>query len=227
MITLTIFTIQTFRDAFFINAGLSSYFFSFYVCATLFFSTPIVPFRPSYIVRSKQLFCGVNRYIFIATVLIVYWSYEYFFKVLALPEVQIFFKNIVTDPCFLDGDFIKNRTSVVKDTCATLINMENSWGLIDMKIDATMDVFSDCSKDFPFTEVASGFVCPDLSNEDIPNRDKLNLTKHFWNAENWKGCNGAWAASDFIGNETICMDDKYSRDEILVADNTGLEWWEL
>ena len=199
--------------------------YSLYVCIALFFPTPIVLFRPSYTVRTKQVFCGASRYIFMATVLIIYWTYEYFYKLLQLPQVQIFFKNIVTDPCFLDGDFIKNRTAIVKKTCTELIKMENNWGIIDVKVDAALDVISDCSISFPFTN-SSGY-CPDLSNVDIVNREELALTKHFWSDTVSRGCRDAWAASEFIGNETICIDDNYSRDEILVADDTGLNWWEL
>eukprot|EP00558_Chaetoceros_sp_UNC1202_P011320 CAMPEP_0197233766 /NCGR_PEP_ID=MMETSP1429-20130617/1743_1 /TAXON_ID=49237 /ORGANISM="Chaetoceros sp., Strain UNC1202" /LENGTH=671 /DNA_ID=CAMNT_0042692073 /DNA_START=94 /DNA_END=2109 /DNA_ORIENTATION=- len=192
--------------------------YSFYVCVALFFPTPIDLFRPSLTVRSKRLLCGVNKYTFMVTILIIYWGYEYFFKLLALPQVQIFFKNLVTDPCFLDGEFIKNRTAVVKNTCTELIKQENYWGLIDSKINGALDIMSDCTIKFP--------SCSSLQDSDNLDRDALALTKPF-STTSGRGCDNVWAVSEFLGNERICTDFEYSRDEILVSDDTGLSWWEL
>jgi len=187
--------------------------YTIYVVITLFFPTPIVLFRPSLTIRGKQLLCGVQRYIFIVTVLIIYWGYDNLFRYLAHPEVQIFFKNLVTDPCFIDSDFIHNRTDVVRETCERLIVMENTLGSVGAKINGTLDVMYECNDDFP--------SCDALSDPHELDRDKYGLDTSF------KKCNDIYAPSHFIGNETICVNREYSRNEILIADDTGLNFWQL
>lgn len=187
--------------------------YSLYLVITLFFPTPIVLFRPSLTIGCKQLFCGVQKYIFIFAVLIIFWGYDYFLRYLTHPEVQIFIKNLVTDPCFIDGEFIQNRTDVVRETCKGLIVMENTLGLVDAKINGTLDVMSRCSYMFP--------SCDALSDLHELDRDKYGL------GTNFQECNSIYAPSHFIGNETICANREYSRNEILIADDTGLNFWEL
>jgi len=187
--------------------------YSIYVCIALFFPTPIVLFKPSIVVQAKQLLFGAGKYTFIATVLIIYWGYEHLGKLLWSPQVQIYLKNIVTDPCFLDSEFIGQRTAEVKETCADLIRMENKWGLIAVKINSISEVMDTCSEPFqcqvnpdvfPF---AIGFTkewkCTDSDDDDI------------------------WAPSEFLGNERICVDEQYSREKIFVAGETGRSFWEL
>jgi len=202
--------------------------YSIYVVITLFFPTPLILFRPPLAVRGKQLFCGIRKYTFISTLLILYWGYEYFFKLLALPEVQIFLKNLVTDPCFLDGDFIKDRTAIVRETCFDLITMENKFGLVDAKIIGAMDVINECSIPFPCQGLNDFY---DLNpneyglNRSFSDEQLATSTHTFWELLECKSTYNA--PSHFIGNETICIDRDYSRTEIMVADDTGLSFWEL
>ena len=137
--------------------------YSIYLCIALFFPTPIVLFRPSLVVRAKQQLFGAGKLTFMATVLALYYGYIYLIPLLDSPEVSIYLKNLMTDPCFLDGKFIASRTAVVKDMCTNLINMENQWGVASVQINQLIthvNIFwENCGCPFPveyLSQVAKG-----------------------------------------------------------------------
>lgn len=215
-----------------VQIDLAGTLYSVYMVVALFFPTPIVLFRPDMLVMLKKVFFGVGKYTFIVTVLVAYWGYEYIGKLLNMPEVQIFLNNLQTDPCFLDADFIRNRTQVVQNVCNELIDFENKIGIAQFEIKQTIqdvDTFnSNCG--CPFPENAP-------FNADYEMQSDLNFMgfEDTWKVRVHSG--GSDVTNEhllqpkddfqFIGNETICVDLAYAREKIMVADDTGLSWWEL
>lgn len=203
--------------------------YSIYICVALFFPTPLILYRPSLIVQIKGLLFGAGKYTFIATVLIIWWGHTYARLLLQSPELNIYLKNFASDPCFLDGDFISKRYKIVQDACADLINFENEWGLAKIQIDQIkpeVAAFSEsCNCHFPGNNLLP------LFGETMSNSVEIG----FDNA--WKVVHGrdgseasVWSPrldSTFLGNETICIDRDYARQEVLVADETDLSLWEL
>jgi hypothetical protein len=215
--------------------------YSIYLCIALFFPTPIVLFRPSLAVRAKQLFFGAGKLTFMTTVLALYYAYVYLIPFLASPEVSIYLKNLMTDPCFLDGEFIANRTAVVKDICTNLINMENRWAVATVQIKQLIievDLFmGNCGCPFPGKYLHSEYLSQQITkgNEEYGFTEDWGVSIHpAVLVENLVDSNPSdfdvkypSTAFDFLGDETICVDKNYARQEILVASDTGLSFWEL
>lgn len=125
----------------------------------------------------------------------------------------------MTDPCFLDSEFIGQRTAVVKETYADLIRMENKWNLIAVKINSISGVMANCP--------SMTFSCQDLTPGMFPEGIKGFGTSWPCYESDAIFPTDIWAPSEFLGNDAICIDEKYSREEILVAGETGLSFWEL
>ena len=202
--------------------------YSIYVCIALFFPSPLRLFRPSFIVQAKQFLFGVDKYTFIATILIIWWGIQYIALLLLSPELKIYLKNLMADPCFLDGDFIRERSDIVHEVCSELIDMENEWGLAKIQIDqikAEVNSFnSSCDCHFPNKNLYPAFGSMSPVDAEVIGFDNewLVATDEEVNTPIWSPS----LNSTFLGNETICVDRDYSRQEILVADESDLSFWE-
>ena len=139
----------------------------------LFFPTPMVLYKPSIINTMKTLLFGVRKYTFIITVLVIYWVSDYANVVLSNPDIHIFLRNIVTDPCFLDTDFIRNRTEIVSNTCKELIDIENKVGLYKFDISQTIEDITQ------FDQVCD---CPFRANRNYP----FSALDKYGFEQNWK-----------------------------------------
>ncbi len=214
--------------------------YSFYRCVALFFPSPLRLFRSSLLVKAKQLVFGAEQYTFVATVVIVWWTYGYIADIISAPEFKIYIKNFVTDPCFLDGSFLKERAQYVYGICNRLIAMENEWGLSKAQIDAVrpeVDSFAnDCKCYLPGVSLSES---PYLSSTLNSHPNSTILSKIGFD-DTWKikirsnaGSSQdayAWSPnpnSTFLGDETICSSEELARDEILVANDSNLSFWQL
>lgn len=211
--------------------------YSVYICVALFFPTPLQLYRPSMSVQFKKFFFGAGKYTFIITVLACWWGYQYIDILLQAPAVKIYLRNLVTDPCFLDGDFVSQRYEIVQETCANLINFEHEWGLAKIQIDGIKpeaDSFVEsCDCNFPGANVLPSFAHHILSPSERYDMASIGFDKS-WRVRSQHGLSDNWSLvwsphinSTFLGNETICLDRDYAREEILVADDTGLSFWEI
>ena len=203
-------------------------------------------------VQARKLLFGVDKLRFMAIALIIYWGYGYLSRLLAVPEVEIYFKNLMTDPCFLDGNFIANRTAIVQNACTNLTNSENAWNVAKVQIDVLMNevdnFFSGCNCRFPMTSESELHAFRKRSLNLLEGIQELGFTKN-WPVEvnygtypsTYRGFISEFTSFtprqydffapsmdfEFLGNTTICTDRDFSRDEILVASDTGLSFWEL
>lgn len=201
--------------------------YSFYIVLALFFPTPIIIYKPNrYIALKKSLF-GVGKNTFIVVALIIYWGYEHITTLFNLPEVRIFFTNFLTDPCFLDSDFIGNRTKIVRDVCTKLIDVENKVGTAKFEITqliADVTQFDEqCGCPYPGRYLNSSYLMEDSN--------VLGFEKN-WSIKMFVDKSDVLLLKpkdqfQFLGNETICVDQAYARDQIMLAEDTGLSWWQL
>ncbi len=209
---------------------IAGYLYSVYICIALFFPTPLQLFRPSLIVRLKQYLFGANKPIFIATVILVWWGYSYIPYLFRSPELKIYLNALITDPCYLDGEFIHSRANVVQNACNDIISMKNEWSLAKIQIDQIkpeVDVFaSECSCYLPNLHLQPMFETMNADEAELIDFD--DTWKVYEKGRNQP--NTIWSPrfnSTFLGNGTICDNKAYAREEILVAEDSGLNFWEL
>lgn len=209
-------------------------FYSVYVCIALFFPTPLRLYRPSLLIQLQQFVFGAGKFRFIASVLIIWWFYEYIGLLVRSPQVKIYLKNLFSDPCFVDGEFISRRYKILRDTCSTLMDFEKEWGLAKVQIDGIkpeVESFYDsdaCGCKFPGRYLFPLFADSHLSvdRESMWNIGFDNL----WNVVAKSSKSSVWSPrvnSTFLGNETICVDREYAMNEVLVASEADLNFWEL
>jgi hypothetical protein len=193
-------------------------FYSFYIAIGLFFPTPLRLFRPSFIVQSKRVIFGAHKYTFIATFLIIWWAIQYTRELLESAEVRVYVESIINDPCFLDVEFIKNRTHFVREICTDLIKMGNDWNLTKNQIDPIrkeIDFFSsECDCPFPGRHLINKPSDADMIGFDITELGSQNI----------------WAPKSdftFLGNDKICRDFMHARGKILESSENDLNFVEL
>ncbi|GFH50143.1 hypothetical protein CTEN210_06619 [Chaetoceros tenuissimus] len=207
--------------------------YSIYMVVALFFPTPMVLYRPSIVNTMKTLLFGVRKFTFIITVLVIYWVSDYATMILNQPEINIFLGNIRSDPCFLDADFIRGRSEIVSNTCNDLINIENKLGVAKFEISQLIEDITQFDKkcDCPFPANSQDYSNLTIHNygfeKDWDIRTKPYVTT---GAEQKAVKSSLWKAKEdfaFLGNETICVDRLYAQKKIMVADDTGLSWWQI
>lgn len=191
--------------------------YCFYVLIALFFPSPLQLFRSPFSTRIKQLIFGFNKVSFIVITLIIWWGYQFLIILSNIPEFRIYLTSIIADPCLIDGDFISARVDAVQNICKNLLQREHEWGLAIAEINeikpAIDSWYSDCDCEFIDTHVLPLFI-------SIEEAKELHFDNH------WDYL-GPKVNSTFLGNGTICLDTKYARDEILIADESSLSYWEL
>mmetsp|Transcript_6658 Transcript_6658/g.7660 ORF Transcript_6658/g.7660 Transcript_6658/m.7660 type:complete len:350 (-) Transcript_6658:184-1233(-) len=132
------------------------------------------------------------------------------------------------DPCFLDSDFIRQRSDIVNGICTDLVSMENEWGLAKIQIDevkAEVDSFnSSCGCHFPNKSLYAAFGEMPLGDAETIGFDNewIVTTDDELSVPIWSPS----LNSTFLGNETVCVDRDYARNEILVAEETDISFWE-
>jgi len=191
--------------------------YCFFILLALFFPSPLQLFRLPLLIRVKQFIFGINKMTFIAIVLIIWWAFQFLTILSHSPEFKNYLKNIITDPCLIDSDFISARIDIVQNICTDLLQKEHEWGLAMAEINqikpAIDSWYSDC--DCEFNDIH--FLPLSMSIHDA---EEIHFDNH-WNHLIPK------INSTFLGNGTICINTKYARDEILVADESSLSFWEL
>ena len=201
--------------------------YSVYVVIALYFPIPLKLFRSPLKVQATQLIFGAGKYTFIAIVLIIWYGYHYLGNLIRSPEFNIYLKNIIVDPCFVDGKFIGERATFVRDVCSDLIEFENQMGLAKAQIsqmNKQIGLFNneDCacshSPQYAGTNFNSVLLGLLVDNDADPAFFGFDL-------------NGAYYMPNpdtlFLGNENICTNATYAREEILIAEDIGLSFWEL
>ena len=211
--------------------------YSVYVVVALYFPTPLTLFRPPLKTRAKELMFGAGKFTFIVSVIIGWYVYLYIGNILRSPEFNIYLKNVIVDPCFIDGDFIGARASFVHDVCEDLIHFENQLGFMKLQteqVNSRIDQFTDkCKCPFPnhYTESFHPVIDEPLaspSSLDDVQADGFDMVQFLF-SDNFVHENHYVPNSNatFVGNESICSNATYAREEILVAEDTGLSFWEL
>mmetsp|Transcript_9128 Transcript_9128/g.10582 ORF Transcript_9128/g.10582 Transcript_9128/m.10582 type:complete len:693 (+) Transcript_9128:321-2399(+) len=199
--------------------------YSIYIVMALYFPTPLQLFRPPLMTRAKGLMFGAGKVTFIVIVLIGWNVYIHVSDIIRAPEFKIYLKNVFVDPCFVDGDFIGARASFVHDVCEDLINFENQLGFMKLQTDQLnrrIDQFYQNCNCGEYLEDSGYSLSPTLF--DISGSTPLEL----YGFENRGGFHYMPdSTAEFVGNENICSNATYAREEILVADDTGLSFWEL
>ena len=190
--------------------------YSVYVVVALYFPTPLNLFRPPLKTRAKGLVFGAGKFTFMVSVLIGWYVYLYVGNIIRSPEFKIYLKNVIVDPCFVDGDFIGARASFVHDVCEDLIDFENELGFMKLQTDQLnrrIDYFGDdCGCSFP-NQYTRSFDPLVMGGPDNFVFQRGRFMPH--------------SNATFVGNENICSNVTHAREEILVAEDTGLSFWEL
>jgi len=206
--------------------------YSLYMIVALFFPAPMLMYRPSIKIQAKKLLFGSERYAFICTFVLVWWVLKYINILLHTPELKIYFANLFTDPCFVDGEFLQKRYEIVRDTCSKLVEYEQDWGLamvqideIKPEVDAFFD-YEDCNCYFPGVHVLSSFR---KSKQSARTWSQIGFDLS-WKVRHRRGSSLVWSPADgstFLGNETICVDHEYAEQEILIADDANITFWKV
>ena len=84
----------------------------------------------------------------------MWWEVEYFHKLWALPDIQLYFNNLrFGDPCFVNAEYLVEHQNVLNDFCKALVPLEQEWNTSAV---TAMDILqevkhfaNDCKCSFP------------------------------------------------------------------------------
>jgi hypothetical protein len=209
--------------------------YTVYACISLLLPAPIVLFRSPMRVELYRFLFGVNRYQFVALVVILWWAVEYSTVAWYSPKLRLFALNMMRDPCFVDGDFVKARHDALTDVCDEMLTLVNNFTRLDRAINHTLaqaEIFVETCADqcggFPNVNLASLQAATNAT--DVDRYQTLGFTHQLVFASTldrvlFPSNEGQF---EFVGNITVCSDPVEAQRLILsTTSDTTVNYWEL
>ena len=67
-----------------------------------------------------------------------WWCYDYYYMLLATPAIQIYLSNLSLNPCFLDGEHMRQRQEMLAASCAELRMLQANFTVASITIEDTL-----------------------------------------------------------------------------------------
>ena len=67
-----------------------------------------------------------------------WWCVDYYYMLLASPAIQIYLSNMALNPCFLDGEHMRQRQEILAASCAELRSLQANFTLASITIEDTL-----------------------------------------------------------------------------------------
>lgn len=211
--------------------------YSLYACAALFFPTPLIVFRLPYTIAIKKFLFGAQQKWFILLFIGFWWGVSYIQDLLLTDNFTVFLQNLQAgDPCFLDGDYLASRQTIINDICEDFVEQETYFEtsrvsvnqiLYEVKIFASE---SSCSCYFPMESMY------ELRSDNYPTSEVSALGFTDTSDSNFckikdDDCTVYRPGDDieYLGNRTLCTDGDYARELALEASATdgNADWSQI
>jgi hypothetical protein len=107
---------------------------------------------------------GVHKTNFMLLFVAGWWCYDYYYMLLDTPAIQIYLSNLSLNPCYLDGEHMRQRQEMLATSCAELRTMLANFTVASITIEDTLnevDHFAhNCRCDYPNVALAdTPFSC--------------------------------------------------------------------
>ena len=67
-----------------------------------------------------------------------WWCYDYYSMLLATPAIQIYLSNLSLNPCFLDGEHMRQRQEILAASCVEMRTLQANFTLASITIEDTL-----------------------------------------------------------------------------------------
>lgn len=212
-----------------------------YLWLSLFFPSPLYVFRSRFRVTAKRYIFGAKKAVFILLVLAIWWGVQYIRSFSVVLEVELYFQNLLKNPCYADVDFLADAARTLDNTCKEIAIMDYSWTDKTTAITSTLEevkAFEDtCKCDYPCQYLCQ--IQPDSTDNATTNQLKR---LHFADAAEYEymyGNNIMCASCDadillpsenatFVANRTLCDDKSHAFVTFLnTSPESEIGWWNL
>eukprot|EP00586_Coscinodiscus_wailesii_P001633 CAMPEP_0172485240 /NCGR_PEP_ID=MMETSP1066-20121228/13184_1 /TAXON_ID=671091 /ORGANISM="Coscinodiscus wailesii, Strain CCMP2513" /LENGTH=320 /DNA_ID=CAMNT_0013250357 /DNA_START=177 /DNA_END=1139 /DNA_ORIENTATION=- len=207
-----------------------------YLCLLLFFLSPLVIFWSGIFPSWKRYVFGAQKHVFILVVLVVWWGVRYFRSFSVSIELQLYMKNLLKDPCYVDASFLWEAGQTLDRMCHELGYLENEWTNKSAFIDSTLKevgAFQEmCHYGYPCQYLCG--ILPQM-NDTATKMDLESI--HFGTVVDQDDMCPACDSVDvhiqrpnatFLGNTTLCHGPKFAKQAFLgMAPDTYIDGWNL
>lgn len=87
---------------------------------------------------SQRTLFGVHKTNFMLLFVAGWWCYDYYSMLLASPAIQIYLSNLSLNPCFLDGEHMRQRQAIIAASCAEIRTLQANFTVASITIEDTL-----------------------------------------------------------------------------------------
>jgi len=187
------------------RVDLASDLFIYYCILGLWFPTPFIVNRSPLKTGVKRNIFGLDKRTFVLGVIFVTFFLDIIRELQDGVNLTLYFYNIASNPCFLDGDFLAARAAAIGEVCTQLRNYSNQ---VEMSNRSVASMYVDI-------EAYGPAVLPNGCGCDYPgNRTAIDA----FVGDNQTGLR------PFVGDLAFCSNATAQR-EVLNPPHTDVNWW--
>ncbi len=187
------------------RVDLASDLFIYYCILGLWFPTPFIVNRSPLKTGVKRNIFGLDKRTFVLAVIFVTFFLDIIRELQDGVNLTLYFYNIASNPCFLDGDFLAARAAAISQVCTQLRNYSNQ---VEMSNSSVASMYVDIEAYGP-APLPYGCGC------DYPgNRTAMDA----FVGDNQTGLR------PFVGDLAFCSNATAQR-EVLNPPHADVNWW--